>query len=121
MAFPNDALIKRGLSKTLMSRIQNLWPWGMKDESSSKDDLVVPDYDEIHQNCFTVYLDTYKEIISSGQFSESFSIEKVVQDVKHIYDCLLQTDFTANSGPCARSIKVSMEQPFSLQKVHSKF
>ena len=81
---------------------------------------VVPDYEEIHQKCLRVYLDTDKEMISSGQFSESLSIEKVVQDMKHMYDCLLETDFTTDSGPCVHSIiTVSMEQPV-LQKVHSK-
>ena len=119
MAFPNDALIKRGLSETLMSRIRKFWPWAKKDESSSKDDLVVPDYDEIHQTCLTVYLETYKEIISSGQFSESSSIEKVVQDMKNMYDCLLETGYTSNSGPCVRSTKVRVDQKLSLQKVYT--
>ncbi len=97
MVFPRDALITKDLSERFKSTVMNLWPWGKK---NLKDNLKVPEYHIILQNCLMFYIDAnYKEIISTGQFSDSLPIASVVQGIYHISTCLLESQFTYQNGP----------------------
>ncbi len=95
MVFPSNALITRGRSETVWSGLKSLLPWGKKNEASSK--LEVPEYHIILQNCLLFYIDTYREIISTGQFSDSLPIAMVVQRIYHVFTCLLESQFTEGS------------------------
>lgn len=95
MVFPSDALISRGFGERVMSGLKNLWPLGKKNEAPSKDNLEVPEYHIILQNCLIFYIDV---IISTGQFSDSLHISRVVQGINHIFTCLLESQFTNQDG-----------------------
>ena len=120
MVFPRDALITRGLSERVISgmrSVRNLLPWGKKNETSSKDNLEVPEYHTILQNCLMFYIDSsYKGIISTGQFSDSLPLAKVVQGIYHIYTCLLESHFTYDDGPQIISFKPCLKNQL-LQEV----
>ncbi len=116
MVFPRDALITRGLSERVISSMKNLF-W-KKDEATSKDNLEVPEYHIILQNCLMFYINaSYKGIISTGQFSDSIPITMVVQGIYHIFTCLLESQFTHDDGPRIFSFKPRLKnQP--LQEVY---
>ena len=95
MVFPSDVLITKGRGERFMSSVKSLLPWGKKNE----DNLEVPEYHTILQNCFMFYIDAnYKEVISTGQFSDSLPIAMVVQRIYHIFTCLLESQFTYQDG-----------------------
>ncbi len=99
MVFPSNALITRGLGARFMSSLRSYLPFGKKNETASKDNLEVPEYHIILQNCLMFYIDTYREVISTGQFSDSLPIAMVVHGIYHIFTCLLESHFTYQDGP----------------------
>ena len=117
MVFPSDVLITRDLGERFMSGVRSLLLWGKKNEATSKDNLEVPEYYIILQNCLMFYIDAnYRAIISTGQFSESFPLAIVVRRVYHIFTCLLESQFIYQEGPRIKSFKPSFrKQP--LQEV----
>ncbi|XP_064403130.1 E3 ubiquitin-protein ligase RNF213-like isoform X2 [Halichondria panicea] len=111
MVFPSDVLITRDLGERFMSGVRSLLLWGKKNEATSKDNLEVPEYYIILQNCLMFYIDAnYRAIISTGQFSESFPLAIVVRRVYHIFTCLLESQFIYQEGPRIKSFKPSFRK-----------
>ncbi len=118
MVFPRDALITRDLGERVMSGLKSLWRWGKKNEATSKDNLEVPEYHIMLQDCLMFYIDTlYRGIISTGQFSDSLPIEMVVQEIYHIFTCLLESQFTYQDGPRIKSLFKTWLKQQPLQQV----
>lgn len=68
-----------------------------KDESQPE--LVIPEYKIVSQESLRFYLEGYKAILGKFQFTDSSPIARVVEDICHIFNCLLEAHVIYNMGP----------------------
>ncbi len=100
MVLPSKSLITKSMREKFMSRIRGIW--GKKEDTIN---LQAPEYHEMLQKCLMFYLDSYRGIILTAQFSSTRSIATVVKEINEVFVCLLESCFTYGGGPRVRSFK----------------